>query len=61
MFDRGLLSVDDDGTILTAANRLPDAVIRILREDGKLALPNRSEISPHPAHLRYHRENIFKG
>jgi putative restriction endonuclease len=61
MFDRGLVSVDDDLTILIAASRLPGAVIKLLREDRKLAIPNRPEISPHPIHLRYHRENIFKG
>jgi putative restriction endonuclease len=61
MFDRGLISVDDNLTILIANSRLPSAVTRLLREDRKLALPHRPETSPHPAHLRYHRENIFKG
>jgi putative restriction endonuclease len=61
MFDRGLVSVDDDFGILIAANRLPGAVTRLLREDRKLALPGRTELRPHPAHLRYHRDNIFKG
>jgi len=61
MFDRGLVSVDDDFSILIATDRLPDAVTRLLREDRKLDVPMRSEIRPHPAHLRYHRENIFKG
>jgi putative restriction endonuclease len=61
MFDRGLVSVDDNFTILIASSRLPSSITRLLSEDRKLALPNRPEISPHPAHLRYHRENIFKG
>jgi putative restriction endonuclease len=61
MFDRGLLSVDDDGTILIASSHLPGTVIRMLREDRKLALPSRLEMSPHPTHLRFHRDNIFKG
>jgi putative restriction endonuclease len=61
MFDRGLVSVDDDFSILVAAQRLPSAVTRLLREDGKLAVPLRAETCPHPAHLRYHRNNIFKG
>jgi putative restriction endonuclease len=61
MFDRGLVSVDDDFSVLIAAGRLPDAVTRLLREDRKLAVPARPEICPHPAHLHYHRENIFKG
>lgn len=61
MFDRGLVSVDDNLTILIAARHLPSAVTRLLREDRKLAVPNRRETSPHTSHLRYHRENIFKG
>ena len=61
MFDRGLVSVDDDLAILNATGRLPGTVTRLLHEDRKIAAPNRPEISPHPAHLRYHRENIFKG
>jgi putative restriction endonuclease len=61
MFDRGLVSVDDDFKILIATGRLPNAVTRLLRGDGKIAIPRRLEDHPHPLHLRYHRENIFKG
>lgn len=61
MFDRGLVSVDDDFSILIAAGRLPYAVTALLREDGKIGIPLRPENRPHPRHLRYHRENIFKG
>lgn len=61
MFDRGLVSVDDDLSILVANGRLPSAVTRLLREDRKIAVPAKPETSPHPIHLRYHRENIFKG
>jgi putative restriction endonuclease len=58
MFDRGLVSVDDDFTILAASGHLPPAITRLFRVDRKLVIPNRPEISPHPAHLRYHRENV---
>jgi putative restriction endonuclease len=61
MFDRGLVSVDDDFSILIATRRLPDAVTRLLREDRRLGVPQRPELQPHRIHLRYHRENIFKG
>jgi putative restriction endonuclease len=61
MFDRGLVAVDDDLSILVAAARLPDAVTRLLREDRKISVPAKPETRPHPVHLRYHRENIFKG
>lgn len=61
MFDRGLVSVDDDFSILVATGRLPNAVIGLLRQDHKIAVPSRHEAWPHPTHLRYHREMIFKG
>jgi putative restriction endonuclease len=61
MFDRGLVSVDDDFSILIATGRLPDTVTRLLREDRRLEIPAQPDLRPHPVHLRYHRENIFKG
>jgi putative restriction endonuclease len=61
MFDRGLISVDDDHSILVATGRLPEAITRLIREDRKLAKPDRTEARSHSAHLRFHRENIFKG
>jgi putative restriction endonuclease len=61
MFDRGLISVDDDYSILIAKNRLPDTALRILNEDRRLILPERAEMLPHRRYLSYHREKIFKG
>jgi putative restriction endonuclease len=61
MFDRGLVSVDDDLSILVATGRLPDAIVRLLREDGKISVPKRIEERPHRIHLQYHRESVFKG
>lgn len=61
MFDRGLVSVDDDYSILVANGRLPDAVSRLFTEDRKLILPERAEMRPHRHYLTYHRKTIFKG
>jgi putative restriction endonuclease len=61
MFDRGLISVDDDWSILIAKDRLPDTVTRLLREDRRLRPPKPSSLQPHVQFLRYHREHIFKG
>jgi putative restriction endonuclease len=61
MFDRGVISVDDDGGILIAKNRLPDTVIRLLRDDRRLLPPKQSSLRPHIHFLRCHREHIFKG
>ena len=61
MFDRGLLSLDDDHTILTAPAGVPEPVRRMINPGGKLRLPARPEFRPHPQFLRFHRERIFKG
>lgn len=61
MFDRGLVSVDDDYAILVARGRIPDAALRMLHPDGRLSVPHRPEMRPHPQFLRYHREHVFKG
>jgi putative restriction endonuclease len=61
MFDRGLVSIDEDFSILVAIDRIPTAVARLLHENRRIAVPERPDIRPHPAHLRYHRELIFKG
>jgi putative restriction endonuclease len=61
MFDRGLVSVDDDYRILFAETRVPESIIRLLPSDRRLLLPKRREIMPHPAFLRYHLRQVFKG
>ncbi len=61
MFDRGLVSIDDDYSILLAEGRLPDTVVRILNENRRLILPQRPDARPHRHYLTYHRANIFKG
>src|SRR5262249_25771457 len=61
MFDRGLLSIADDYTILVAEKKLPRNAIQLIRPDRKLLLPERPDARPHVAQLRYHRERIFKG
>jgi putative restriction endonuclease len=61
MFDRGLVSVDDDFTILMAKDKVPDTIHRLAHPDGKLTVPSRPELRPHPQFFRYHRESVFKG
>lgn len=60
MFDRALLSVADDLSILVSRNKVPtDVIDRLIVPDGKLRLPERQQDWPHPANLRWHRENVF--
>ncbi len=60
MFDRGLISVADDHSILVSRNKVPDEVTaRLLSPSGKLHLPTKRHDHPHPANLKWHRENVF--
>ena len=60
MFDRGLVSVADDGTILVSRNKVPREVTdRLLVPDGRLRPPLDDHDAPHPENLRWHRENVF--
>lgn len=60
MFDRGLVSVADDWTILVSRNKVPrDVVERLIVPDGRLRLPEEPRDWPHPENLRWHRENVF--
>ncbi|HKK36441.1 MAG TPA: HNH endonuclease [Paracoccaceae bacterium] len=61
MFDRGLVSVDDDGAILTAGDRLPPGAAALLRSERRLLMPSEGWARPHPTYLRRHRRNVFKG
>ncbi len=60
MFDRGLLSVAEDHTILVSRNKVPsDVVARLIAPHGRLILPQDPHDHPHPENLRWHRENVF--
>jgi putative restriction endonuclease len=60
MFDRGLLSVADDLTILVSRNKVPGEVVdRLIVPGGKLCLPAERRNWPNQSNLRWHRENIF--
>lgn len=61
IFDRGLISVDDDYTVLTAGRSVPDTVLRMMNPQRRLRLPARFEDRPHRQFLKYHREHKFKG
>ena len=60
MFDRGLVSVADDLSILVSRNKVPREVVdRLLVPDGRLRLPEDPRDAPHPHNLAWHRENVF--
>jgi putative restriction endonuclease len=61
MFDRGLISIDDDYSILTAQGRVPDTLERLIRPERCIATPSQAEFRPHPQFLKFHRDHVFKG
>jgi putative restriction endonuclease len=60
MFDRGLVSIDDDYRVLRA-RALPENAAHLIRPDGHLLIPATPSHCPHAAFLRFHREFVFKG
>jgi len=59
MFDRGLLSLEDDLTILQS-RQLNYDVSHLIHKDQKAKVPKEVRLQPHPAYLSWHRENVFK-
>lgn len=60
MFDRGIVSLEDDGRILTAKKLIPEQLRGVFNRDGYARLPDKATLQPHPQFLRFHRER-FKG
>lgn len=61
MFDRGLVGVANDLTILVSRqSNDPDAVKGIINASGKLIVPERPGNRPRPEFLTWHREKCFK-
>lgn len=61
LFDRGIISIDEDHKILVAKNSIPDQISKLLNANGKIVKPSDPNYWPHPYYLKYHREHTFKG
>ncbi len=61
MFDRGLVSVDNDYSLLIASCGVPDTITRLINPERRLLVPSRPDDRPHSQFLQYHRDNVFKG
>ena len=60
MFDRGLVSVADDLSILVSYNKVPrDVIDRLIVPSGRLVLPAERRDWPNRNNLRWHRESVF--
>ncbi len=62
MFDRGLISVDEDHSVLIARDKVPgDTLDRLILPERRLIQPAGAWAQPHPDYLEYHRREIFCG
>lgn len=62
MFDRGLISIDDDHSVLVAKDKTPSAMLdRLILPERRLILPADPRAKPHPTYLAWHRKEIFCG
>lgn len=61
LFDRGLISIDDDYTLLKAKRLISQEVERLFDPSGKVNVPMDERARPNPVFLQWHRDNCFKG
>jgi putative restriction endonuclease len=61
MFDRGLISLADDLTIIVSRQINDPAGVRgIINSTGRALAPQRLAERPHPSFLEWHRQHCFK-
>ena len=61
MFDRGLLSLADNMEIMVSRHvNDVDSVEKIINKSFKATRPDNERNAPHPAFLKWHRDNCFK-
>ena len=61
MFDRGLISIDDDYTLLLKPAAIPESARRLINPERRLRLPAQPRDYPHRRFLQFHRRHVFKG
>ncbi|MXZ18572.1 MAG: restriction endonuclease [Rhodothermaceae bacterium] len=61
MFDRGLIAIADDYSLLLKENAIPNSLLSLVKSNQRLRLPDQRIYRPHSHFLEYHRKNVFKG
>lgn len=59
LFDRGLISLDDDYRLLISSPNIPESLNTWLVAGRQIHLPQEAGLRPHPAFIHWHRENRF--
>lgn len=60
LFDRGLLTVADDYSILLSPHGVPDDLDKLILPERKLRVPANPDLRPHTTYLAWHRDHCFK-
>ena len=61
MFDRGLISLDDEmGILVSRQANDPDSILSMINPTSRAMLPPREADRPHLQFVRWHREHCFK-
>ena len=61
LFDRGMISLNNDYEIMTASKNATEQTGGLVVPGRSINLPKDMRFAPHTQFLEYHRENIFKG
>jgi len=59
MFDRGLIGLKSGGLFDVNVAKVPEDARRMLRQDGKLILPNSNGLRPADKFVEWHWQNRF--
>lgn len=60
MFDRGLIKVADDYSLLISDNKVDKPTVdRLINPERRLLIPDDPRLRPHPDYLRWHREKDY--
>jgi len=59
LWKRGLMSVTDDLQLVFAIDSVPPELLRRIPSGFRLITPERADLGPDPAHLRFYRQHVF--
>ncbi len=61
LFDRGLISIADDLSLLAPSKLIPDALAGLVQHGRPLFTPRDKAALPHRSFIDHHRNHVFKG
>jgi putative restriction endonuclease len=61
LFDRGLISIADDLSLIAPPKLIPDALGGLVQHGRPLFTPRDETALPHRSFIEHHRNQVFKG